>query len=445
MIERQPLGTLLRTVKGKKPKDLSEGPAPGLLPYIDISAVEHCTRRQWAEPSQARVVPAGTLVMVWDGARSGLVGFTPFEGALGSTLVALDSPLEKRYVAAFLRLHFADINSNHRGSGIPHVNPDFLKGLTIPILSGSEQRLIAKVSDTVGEKEASARTHISAARNTIGRFCRGVLVAASSGALTADWRDKHVDASGRRLVESFGDSSQPNRPNESNAFDEFERLRGIPDSWGRARFDLLTTNHDGRRVPVKSTDRGKKQGPYPYYGASGIIDHVDDYLFDGDHLLVSEDGANLLARSTAIAFRASGKFWVNNHAHVIKGKPGVLDAYLEVVLNGRDLQTYITGSAQPKLTQAALNALPVAVPSTAEQDEIVRRVHQLLTLASELSKRIDVAEGKTRRISQAVLAKAFRGELSLDESNGASESTKRSRKAAAPSGVQRRAHGRGRA
>jgi type I restriction enzyme S subunit len=164
-------------------------------------------------------------------------------------------------------------------------------------------------------------------------------------------------------------------------------------------------------VPVKSEDRAKRRGPFPYYGASGVIDTIDDYLFDGDFLLIAEDGANLLSRSTPIAFKASGKFWVNNHAHIVQTFCGVPLRYLETVLNGMDLQEFVTGSAQPKLTQQALNGISIPLPALAEQNEIVRRVEALLTLIDNIGKRVEATTGKADKLTQSILAKAFRGEL----------------------------------
>lgn len=114
-------------------------------------------------------------------------------------------------------------------------------------------------------------------------------------------------------------------------------LSSLPRGWCWGTIGEITENHDGRRVPIKAADRHKRSGPYPYYGASGIIDDIDDYLFEGDYLLIAEDGANLLSRSTPIAFRAGGKFWVNNHAHVVRTKGGISLAYLEWYLNGTAL------------------------------------------------------------------------------------------------------------
>jgi type I restriction enzyme M protein len=132
------------------------------------------------------------------------------------------------------------------------------------------------------------------------------------------------------------------------------------------------TNYDGKRVPITQSDR--KEGIYPYYGASGIVDYVVDYLFDEDLLLVSEDGANLLARVTPIAFSVSGKVWVNNHAHVLKFKSFATQKYVEYILNSMTLEPYITGSAQPKLNQKALNSIQIPFPPLSIQEEIVAEI-----------------------------------------------------------------------
>lgn len=131
----------------------------------------------------------------------------------------------------------------------------------------------------------------------------------------------------------------------------------------------VTVNHDGVRVPVKEQDR--KPGPYPYYGASGIVDHVDGYIFEGEYLLIAEDGENLRTRRTPVAFRATGKFWVNNHAHIVQGNDRALTRYLEYAVNSADISSYLTGSTMPKLTQGNMNRLPVIVPPLAVQKQIV--------------------------------------------------------------------------
>ena len=141
------------------------------------------------------------------------------------------------------------------------------------------------------------------------------------------------------------------------------------------RFDTICENLDNRRIPIASKDR--KQGRYPYYGASGIVDYVDNYIFDEDVLLISEDGANLVVRSTPIAFSVSGKVWVNNHAHVVKFKNFATQKYTEYYFAYIDISEYITGSAQPKFNQAKLNSLRIPIPPIELQNKFATFVEQI--------------------------------------------------------------------
>lgn len=137
----------------------------------------------------------------------------------------------------------------------------------------------------------------------------------------------------------------------------------------------ISENLDSRRIPITGSVREK--GIYPYYGASGIVDYVKDYLFDEDILLISEDGANLLARSTPIAFSAAGKVWVNNHAHVLRFRDRATQCYVENFLNMIDISNYVTGTAQPKLNQAKLNAIPIPTPELASQKQFMEFTRQI--------------------------------------------------------------------
>ena len=139
--------------------------------------------------------------------------------------------------------------------------------------------------------------------------------------------------------------------------------------WPIAKLGDLTVNLDTKRKPVKGPDR--KPGPYPYYGASGIVDYVDGYIFDGEHLLIAEDGENLRTRQTPIAFRACGKFWVNNHAHIVVGNERASTRYLEYALLASDITSYLTGAVMPKLTQGNMNLIEIPCPPRYVQDQIV--------------------------------------------------------------------------
>ena len=145
----------------------------------------------------------------------------------------------------------------------------------------------------------------------------------------------------------------------------------------------IAENCDSMRKPVTS---GKREaGEYPYYGASGIVDYVKDYIFDGDYLLVSEDGANLLAISTPIAFSISGKNWVNNHAHVLKFGCYETRRFVEFYLNSIDLAPYISGGAQPKLNQKNLNRIEIPLPSQERQKYIVDILDRFDAICNDLT------------------------------------------------------------
>lgn len=131
---------------------------------------------------------------------------------------------------------------------------------------------------------------------------------------------------------------------------------------------VLTENFDSLRIPVKESER--KPGPYAYYGASGIIDWIDGYIFDGDYLLIAEDGENLRSRKTPVAFLANGKFWVNNHAHIVRGNKDADTRFLMYALSVTNINGYLTGSTIPKLTQENLNRIPIFAHPLPEQRAI---------------------------------------------------------------------------
>lgn len=136
----------------------------------------------------------------------------------------------------------------------------------------------------------------------------------------------------------------------------------------------LIINHDNKRIPLSAKQRENIEKKYPYYGAQGIIDYVDDYLFEGKYLLIAEDGENLRSRKQPIATIVEGKFWVNNHAHIVtSNKLSNLD-FLCFWLNSNDISEYITGSAQPKLNQNNMNLIPLPDFSKEEQDRIAEKL-----------------------------------------------------------------------
>lgn len=147
----------------------------------------------------------------------------------------------------------------------------------------------------------------------------------------------------------------------------------------KVRFGIIVNFLNAKRKPLSSKERENKSGIYPYYGASDIVDYIDEYIFNGTYLLISEDGENLKSRKTPIAFIANGKFWVNNHAHIVEGKDDETIDYLKYYFSQLDLSPYITGAVQPKLSKGVLEKIEIDFPSY----EIRKSINQILGLLDD--------------------------------------------------------------
>ena len=180
----------------------------------------------------------------------------------------------------------------------------------------------------------------------------------------------------------------------------------LPVGWEWVRFGDASINRDGERIPVSSSERENRAKVYDYYGASGVIDQIDGFLFDKTLLLIGEDGANLINRSTPIAFLAHGKYWVNNHAHVIDTTHPELMTYLALFINAISLEPYVTGTAQPKMNQAKLNSIVIALPPLAEQSRIVTRITALRSLCADLRQRLAERQSVQGRLAEALVGQA---------------------------------------
>ena len=263
---------------------------------------------------------------------------------------------------------------------------------------GSKERPIAyRVS---GKCWVNNHAHVLKAKPNmhVDYLCYALMFYDTEGLVNGATRQKLTQAAMRQMVIPYRDMTEQlqiikkisqivrsieKRKEELQLLDQLVKSRFIelfgdpetnPKGWTRQRLDQICENLDSRRVPITSTDR--KAGNYPYYGASGIVDYVKDYIFDEDILLISEDGANLVMRSTPIAFSVSGKVWVNNHAHVVRFESKATQKYIEICFALTDISGSITGTAQPKLNQAKLNAMMFCVPPIELQEQFATFVEQ---------------------------------------------------------------------
>ena len=177
------------------------------------------------------------------------------------------------------------------------------------------------------------------------------------------------------------------------------------DGWATKPLSEVCENLDSKRKPITKSKR--VAGPIPYYGASGIVDHVEGYLFDEELLLVSEDGANLLARTYPIAFSVSGKTWVNNHAHVLRFPNNCARRFIEYYLNSISLEPWVSGMAQPKLNQTKLNSIPVPNPPLEEQKRIVSILDEAFSAIAKAKENAEKNLLSARELFESYLNRVF--------------------------------------
>ncbi|GAA2021822.1 restriction endonuclease subunit S [Agromyces tropicus] len=257
------------------------------------------------------------------------------EAAVSGDAYIYRHELDPKYVAYFFgSTMFQDQKARHiTGTKVRRVSGDALAKIRIPVPPIEVQREIAGILDKFTRLEAELEAELEARRNQYVHYRRELL-----------------DLGVETPLGALGD---------------------------------LARNLDSRRKPV--TKGARTSGDIPYYGASGVVDYVSGYIFDGDYLLVSEDGANLLARSTPIAFSITGKTWVNNHAHVLEFETYAERRFVEIYLNSIDLAPFVSGAAQPKLNKANLNRIPVPNPPIEEKQRIVALLDKFDTLVNDLS------------------------------------------------------------
>lgn len=189
----------------------------------------------------------------------------------------------------------------------------------------------------------------------------------------------------------------------------------LPGGWATFALRDCVDVLDGRRIPVNSEERAHRPGDVPYYGATGQVGWIDDFLFDEELLLIGEDGAPFLDKSKPIAYIIQGKSWVNNHAHVLRAKAGVTsNRYLEHYLDSFDFGDYVNGTTRLKLTQGSMNQIPVRLAPLGEQRRIVAKLEDLLSKVVGCRKRLAKIPVLLKRFRQSVLAAACSGRLTAD-------------------------------
>lgn len=181
------------------------------------------------------------------------------------------------------------------------------------------------------------------------------------------------------------------------------RFVGFTGAWEQRKLEDVVEFLDTMRKPLEGAKR--VSGPYPYYGASGIVDYVDGYIFDEELVLLSEDGANITDRNYPVCFLASGKYWVNNHAHVLRTKEGNENNFICNSLERKDYKQYNTGMAMPKLNQEVCRNIPVICPSFEEQKKIGDYIRSLDNLITLHQREVELQQNKKKALMQLLLTR----------------------------------------
>ena len=307
----------------------------------------------------------------------------------------------------------------------------FMMDAPFPLPPLAEQRrIVAKLEALLAQVNA-AKDHLAAVPPIIKRFRQSVLAAACSGRLTEDWRREHPDEEPasellkkireeriRRYAEECQKAKaegerKPKKPKNIEPQEVgTEWLPELPEGWAWTRLENCVDILDGQRIPVNSKEREKRKGDIPYYGATGRVGWIDDYIFDGELLLVGEDGAPFFDKTKHVAYIINGKSWVNNHAHVLRAiKEITSNRFLCNYLNLFDYQGFVKGTTRLKLNQGSMKNIPTPLPPLSEQRAIVNQIETLFHRTSEVGERVAAATSHADRLTQSILAKAFRGEL----------------------------------
>ena len=304
---------------------------------------------------------------------------------------------------AYMLLNEAQMKGS--GSAIKNIPPfEYLKAVLVPIPPLSEQnRLVERYNillSLIGKYELEANKLNCLNQKVYDKLKKSVLQEAIRGKLIPQLAEEgsaqdlleQIKLEKQKLVKEGklkksalndsvifrgDDNKYYTSKNKDTICIDDEIPFEIPDSWVWVRFGTIMINRDRERIPLSVAQRQFLSKRYDYYGASGVIDKVDRYLFDKELLLIGEDGANLLNRSTPIAFIAKGKYWVNNHAHVLDVYDGVMLKYIALYINSISLVPYVTGTAQPKMNQEKMNSILIALPPQKEQQRIVAQIEKL--------------------------------------------------------------------
>jgi type I restriction enzyme S subunit len=415
--------------KGKKPSLLAEEKWNESVPYLDIKAFENGIIRQYADISSSVLINKGDILVVWDGARCGLVGKAPVDGAIGSTLMYISqNSLNSDYLYYFLQSNYERINSNPRGSGIPHVEPDLFWNLEVQIPPLREQRRIVSAIEALFVRLEATNERLDRVLEILKKFRESVLAAACDGRLTEEWRkgNSEIENSITLLKKIGNEVLGENSRKKGNLNPQFdEKQYDLPLKWNWASLsDVSISISDGdHQAPPKS------ESGVPFIVISNISSGKLDlsktmYVPENYYENLSESRK---PKSQDILYSVTGSYGIpilisedymfcfQRHIALIRPHSDVSSKYLYYILKStlvyNQATKVATGIAQLTVPLSGLRMIKIPLPPLPEQQEIVKRIDALFAFADSIEKKVAAAREKTEKLRHSILAKAFSGEL----------------------------------
>lgn len=438
------LGKIVKNSKGSKPKNLYSEFQEGLIPYINIKAFETGEFQEYTDYSN-RICNEDDILIVWDGARSGLVG-KGVKGAVGSTLSKITTKkIDKELIFKFLKMKYEYINTNGRGIGIPHVDPDILWNIPFPLPSIKEQKRIVEKLESILGKINQAKDLIEEAKDTFKNRRASILAKAFSGELTKNWREENPNIesaeillkkirfnrdnfySNKLLDSKLNNTNKPKKPDNSN-FEEFEfdNKYTFPESWElincKNLCDFITDGEHNTPQRVSEgilllSARNVKNG----FISLDKVDYIPDFEYEriikrcnpeiGDILISCSGTIGRVAR-----IKEDIKFTMVRSVALLKLQSNLdMSAYIEFLFQSSVIQDQILklqkATAQANLFLGQIAKIVIPIPPREEQKEIVRIVENLLKIEDEALEKIESMEEHLELLEKSILSKAFRGEL----------------------------------
>jgi type I restriction enzyme S subunit len=297
-----------------------------------ISRGERCITKKGLQNSSARLLPAGTVLLTTRAPIGYLrIALNPICTNQGfKSLIPKANITDNRFLFYLLKNNIEYLKSVGVGTTFAEISGSALRQIEFPFPPLPTQRRIADILSALDDKiELNRQTNAT--------------LEAIAQAIFKEW------------FVNF------NFPGATGEMAESE-LGMIPKRWRVGKLEEIITNYDRKRVPLSSRERENRKGIFPYYGAASILDYVDDYLFDGVYLLMGEDGTVITEDGKPVLQYVSGKFWVNNHTHVLQGKNLFTTEYVLLQLKNTNVKHIVTGAVQPKINQGNMNELPVVIP-----------------------------------------------------------------------------------